>query len=83
MTSTVATLKPGEHIIVMHMSSQRYVYVASVNIYICILIYNTFHSATFYKDPPLITHAVAKELGPQKVNNSNVPAVSPKRSYSC
>ena len=51
----------------MHMSSQRYINAASHYIYICILIYNTFCSATFYNDPPMITHAVAKELGPQAV----------------
>ena len=27
-----------------------------------VLIYNSFRSATFYNDPPLITHAVAQEL---------------------
>ena len=52
----------------MHMSSQRYINAASEYIYICILIYNTFCSATFYNDPPMITHAVAQELGPQEVN---------------
>ena len=51
----------------MHMSSQRYTNVASEYKYICILIYNTFCSATFYNDPPMITHAVAQELGPQEV----------------
>ena len=30
--------------------------------------YNTFCSATFYNDPPMKTHAVAQELGPQEVN---------------
>ena len=52
----------------MHMSSQRYINAASEYKYIRILIYNTFCSATFYNDPPMITHAVAQELGPQKVN---------------
>ena len=52
----------------MHMSSQRYINAASEYKYICILIYNTFCSATFYNDPPMITHAVAQELGPQEVN---------------
>ena len=52
----------------MHMSSQRYINAASEYKYICILIYNTFCSATFYNDPPTITHAVAQELGPQEVN---------------
>ena len=51
----------------MHMSSQRYINAASEYKYICILIYNTFCSATFYNDPPMITHAVAQELGPQEV----------------
>ena len=55
------------HTIVMHMSSQRYINAASEYKYICILIYNTFCSATFYNDPPMITHAVAQELGPQEV----------------
>ena len=50
------------------MSSQRYINAASEYKYICILIYNTFCSATFYNDPPTITHAVAQELGPQEVN---------------
>ena len=54
----------------MHMSSQRYINSASEYKYICILIYNTFCSATFYNDPPMITHAVAQELGPQEVNSS-------------
>ena len=49
----------------MHMSSQRYINAASEYKYMCILIYNTFCSATFYNDPPMITHAVAQELGPQ------------------
>ena len=53
----------------MHMSSQRYINAASEYIlYICILIYNTFCSATFYNHPPMITHAVAHELSPQEVN---------------
>ena len=52
----------------MHMSSQRYINAASEYRYISILIYNTFCSATFYNDPPMITHAVAQELGPQEVN---------------
>ena len=51
----------------MHMSSQRYINAASEYKYICILIYNTFCSATFYNNPPMITHAVAQELGPQEV----------------
>ena len=51
----------------MHMSSQRYINAASEYKYICILIYNTFCSATFNNDPPMITHAVAQELGPQEV----------------
>ena len=51
----------------MHMSSQRYINAASEYKYICILIYNIFCSATFYNDPPMITHAVAQELGPQEV----------------
>ena len=51
----------------MHMSSQRYINAASEYKYICIPIYNTFCSATFYNDPPMITHAVAQELGPQEV----------------
>ena len=51
----------------MHMSSQRYINAASEYKYICILVYNTFCSATFYNDPPMITHAVAQELGPQEV----------------
>ena len=51
----------------MHMSSQRYINAASEYTYICILIYNTFCSATFYNDPPMITHATAQELGPQEV----------------
>ena len=51
----------------MHMSSQRYINAASEYKYICILIYKTFCSATFYNDPPMITHAVAQELGPQEV----------------
>ena len=50
------------------MSSQRYINAASEYKYICILIYNTFCSATFYNDPPMITHAVAQELGPQEVS---------------
>ena len=49
------------------MSSQRYINAASEYTYISILIYNTFCSATFYNDPPMITHAVAQELGPQEV----------------
>ena len=52
----------------MDMSSQRYINAASEYKYICILIYNTFCSATFYNDPPMITHAVSEELGPQEVN---------------
>ena len=51
----------------MHMLSQRYINAASEYKYICILIYNTFCSATFYNDPPMITHAVAQEHGPQEV----------------
>ena len=54
----------------MHMSSQRYINAASEYNYICILINNTFCSATFYNDPPMITHVVAQELGPQEVNES-------------
>ena len=54
----------------MHMSSQRYINAASEYKYICILIYNTFCSATFYNDPPMITHAVAQELGPQEVKGN-------------
>ena len=49
------------------MSSQMYINAASEYKYICILIYNTFCSATFYNDHPMITHAVAQELGPQEV----------------
>ena len=49
----------------MHMASQMYINAASEYKYICtILIYNTFCSATFYNVPPMITHAVAQELGP-------------------
>ena len=51
----------------MHMSSQRYINSTSEYKYICIVIYNTFCSATFYNDPPMITRAVAQELGPQEV----------------
>ena len=58
----------------MHMSSQRYINVASENIYICILIYNIFCSATFYNDSPVITHAVAQEVGPQEVKLRNYSA---------
>ena len=53
----------------MHMSSQRYINAASEYKYICILIYNTFCSATFYNDLTMITHAVAQELGPQEVKD--------------
>ena len=53
------------------MSSQRYINAASEYKYICILIYNAFCSATFYNDPPMITHAVAQELGPQGVSRSS------------
>ena len=56
----------------MHMSSQRYINAASEYKYICILIYNKFCSATFYNDPPMITHAVAQELGPQEVKQLSV-----------
>ena len=52
---------------VMYISSQRYINAASEYKYMCILIYNTFCSATFYNDPPMITNAVAQELGPQEV----------------
>ena len=55
------------------MSSQRYINAASEYKYISILIYNTFCSATFYNDPPMITHAVAQELGPQEVLIENTP----------
>ena len=58
----------NSHTIIIHISSCRYVNAASGNIYICLLSYNTFRSATFYKDTTLVIHAVAKELGPQKVN---------------
>ena len=39
----------------------------NIHIYICILIYNTFCSATYYNDPPMIMYAVAQKLDPQKV----------------
>ena len=55
----------------MYMSSQRYINAASEYKYICILIHNTFCSATFYNDHPMITHAVAQELGPQEVMDSS------------
>ena len=58
----------------MHMSSQRYINAASEYKYICILIYDKFCSATFYDDPPMITHAVAQELGPQEVKRSSYPS---------
>ena len=69
----------------MHMSSQRYINAASENIYICILIYNTFRSAAFYNDPPVIRHAVAQEHGPQKVkmNVSVIMARHHQPSLSC
>ena len=35
-----------------------------------IFVYNTFCSATFYNDPPMITHAVVQELGPQEVKSA-------------
>ena len=61
------------------MSSQRYINAASEYKYMCILIYNTFCSATFYNDPPMITHAVAQELGPQEVKHTR----NTRKCYFC
>ena len=44
----------------------------NINIFVYLSIYNTFCSATFYNDPPMITHAVAQELGPQEVKDSEL-----------
>ena len=49
------------------------------NIYtinMCTLICYTFRSAAFYKDPPLVIHALAQELSPQKVNK--IPKIQNK-----
>ena len=62
----------------MHMSSQGYINAASEYKYICILIYNTFCSATFYNDPPMITHAVDQGLGPQEVKHNAHERAFPK-----
>ena len=52
----------------MNMSSRRYINAASEYLYMCTLICYIFRSAAFYKDPPLVIHALAQELSPQKVN---------------
>ena len=51
----------------MNMSSRMYISAVSEYLYMCTLICYTFHSAAFYKDPPLVIHALAQELSPQKV----------------
>ena len=44
---------------------------------------NTFRCATFYKDPLLVIHAVAQELGPQQIkrycNNDDISELPRKR----
>ena len=52
----------------MNMSSRRYINAASEYLYMCTLICYTFRSAAFYKDPPLVIHALSQELSPPKVN---------------
>ena len=48
----------------MNMSSRRYINGASEYLYMCTLICYAFRSAAFYKDPPLVIHALAQELSP-------------------
>ena len=58
----------------MNMSSRRYINAASEYLYTCTLICYTFRSAAFYKDPPLVIHALAQELSPQEIQELVITA---------